>query len=63
MTVGDIVASCEFVGCMVLDALGNEIEVTKDNFEEIYKMSVEHLSAKDNLVMIWTFEKFDEEFN
>ena len=38
-------------------------EVTKDNFEEIYKMSVEHLSAKDNLVMIWTFEKFDEEFN
>lgn len=60
LTVLDVVAACEYVGCDVLDALGNEIEVTKENCSEIYGWSVESLAAKDSRVLIYTFKNMDK---
>jgi len=60
MTVLDIISSCEYTGCEVLDQLGNVIKITEENKEEIYKKSVEHISASGNKVLIWTFDKLDE---
>ena len=57
MTIGDIIGLCEYVNCKVLDAFGNEIKVTTDDYDEL---TIEHLSAKDNEVLIWTFDKWDE---
>lgn len=60
MTVGEVISACEYIGCEVLDALGNVIVVTKENSEKIYGYSVEHLNAKDNKVLIWTFVNMDK---
>lgn len=60
MTVGDIVSLCEYINCKVLDALGNEIGITKENSKGIYSRSVEHLSAKDNEVLVWAFDNMDK---
>lgn len=60
MRVGDIVAACEYVGCDILTQLGEEIETTKENYSEVYDMSVEHLSVSDNRIQIWTFKDLDK---
>ncbi|MEG1502256.1 MAG: hypothetical protein RR370_02595 [Synergistaceae bacterium] len=54
--VGEIIRACEYINCVVVDALGNEIEVTLDD----YSKNVEHISAKNNQVLIWTFDNFDK---
>ena len=60
MKVKDIISACEYTGCHVMDQLGQEIKVTKKNADEIYDKSVEHVSASNNKVLIWTFDKIDE---
>lgn len=60
MRVKDIVSACEYIGCEVLDQLGNIIPVNKENANEIYEKSVEHISASGNKVLIWTFDKLEE---
>lgn len=60
MIVEDIIGACEYIGCDVLTFDGRNIEVTEENHNEIYKYSVEHLSAKDNIVLIWTFIDMDK---
>lgn len=60
LKVKDIVSGCEYIGCEVIDQLGNIIKVTKENLEEIYEKPVEHISASNNKVLIWTFDKIDE---
>lgn len=59
-TVRDIISACEYTGCKIIDQLGDEIPVTKENVEDIYKKAVEHIDASGNLVRIWTFDKIDE---
>lgn len=56
MKVGDVILACECINCVVLDALGNEINVTLED----YQKKVEHLSARNNEVLIWTFDNFDK---
>lgn len=56
MTVADVIRACEYVNCIVVDALGDEIDVSLDD----YSKTVEHISAKDNQVLIWTFDNFDK---
>ena len=60
LKVLDVIQACEYINCTILDALGNEIYVTKENMNEVYDMSVEHLSARNNEVLIWTFDKWKE---
>lgn len=55
MTVGDAVAACEYCGCDIVDFNGEKIEVTKENCSVLYKQTVEHLSAWNDRVLIWTF--------
>lgn len=55
MVVLSAVSACEYTNCIILDSLGEEIEAT----QEVYEMDVEHLSAKDNIVQIWTYDKWD----
>lgn len=59
MTVGEVVAACEYIGYDVVDFYGKEIELNQDNREEVYQRKVEHLDAKDNSVRIWTFYNMD----
>lgn len=60
MKVLDIIQACEYINCNILDALGNKINVTKENMNDVYDMNIEHLSAKDSEVLIWTFDKWKE---
>jgi hypothetical protein len=55
MTVGEEIAACEYINCEVVDALGNPIEITEDNKDEMYNSNVEHISANNSTVVIWTF--------
>lgn len=61
LKVKDIIEVCEYTGCIVLNALGKEIE--NMDTKQLYELDVEHLSAKDSIVQIWTFEKWDEFIN
>lgn len=60
--VGDIISLCEYTGCVVLDALGDVIEITEENCKNIYKYTVEHLDAVDGTIQIWTFKNMDKLF-
>lgn len=60
MIVKEVISACEYAGCDVFTQLGKKIEITNENFLEVYNMSVEHLSAKDNIVQIWTFKDLDK---
>lgn len=58
--VKDIIAACEYTGCIVVDQLLNEIVVTKDNMVDVYMKNVEHVDACNDTVRIWTFDRMDE---
>ena len=60
LNVGEVVAACEYVGCDIVDALGNTIETTNNNYEEVYKRIVEHIEAKDGRVLIFTFDNLNK---
>lgn len=60
MTVKDIIAICEYTGCIVVDQLDNKIPITKENMDEIYAKSVESVYAANNKVCIRTFDKLDQ---
>ena len=59
MKVYDIVSMCEYVGCDIVDFWGFEIPITKKNCSEIYEKSVEHLEARNNRILIFTFDNMD----
>lgn len=59
MKVYDVVSMCEYVGCDIVDFWGFEIPYTKENCNEIYEKSVEHLEARDNRILIFTFDNMD----
>ena len=56
MKVLDVISACEYVGCSVVDFWGEEIEITDENKEEIWQQEVEHLEAKNDIVLIHTFD-------
>lgn len=56
MTVLEVISACEYIGCSVVDFWGNEIEITDENREDIWRKGVEHLEAKDNVILIHTFD-------
>ena len=58
--VKDIIAACEYTGCIVVDQLLNEIVITKDNMVDVYMKNVEHVDACNDTVRIWTFDRMDE---
>lgn len=60
MKVYDVVSMCEYVGCDIVDFWGHDILCTKDNCSEIYEKSVEHLEARENRILIFTFDNMDE---
>lgn len=55
MTVKEAVEACEFISCDVVDFNGDVVDITEQNKNNIYSLSVEHISAKDNIVQIWTW--------
>ena len=59
MKVLDVISACEYVGCSVVNFWGEEIKITKENCSDIYDRAVEHISAKDNRVIIFTFDEID----
>lgn len=59
VTVGEIVALCEYVGCDVVDAIGKKIVLEESNFSDIYEFPVEHISAQGGTVKIWTLVNID----
>ena len=60
ITVKDIISACEYTGCVVVDQLGDVIEINEENADEIYGKSVEHIDAANGTVRIWTFDKLDQ---
>lgn len=60
MTVGDVFKMCEYIKCKCVDANGENIEVTKDNMKEIYEKNIWLITAKDNIVIAWTFDEMNE---
>lgn len=56
MTVLEVISACEYIGCSVVDFWGNEIEITDENKKDIWRKGVEHLEAKDNVILIHTFD-------
>ena len=63
MTVYDIIAACEFINCTVVDFFGHEIEfdvTDKESYEKIYQKQVEHIEARDNIILIFTFDNMND---
>ena len=61
-TVYDVLMLTEFIGTIVVDFEGNEIIVDDSNRDEIYNSLAEHISAKDNRVIIHTLLNEKEYF-
>lgn len=57
--VRNVIHLSNYSNYKVVDYNGREIKINKNNWCEIHNLRVEHLEAKDNIIIIYTYKNVD----